>query len=378
MRERGACTNSLSLIQTRPPLLNHFQKDLAAAARSDKEEWVATMGAAVGTFTGCLDLDAAAAASAPLRGTLAALEAAAVAGALPGPADDFRPLEEAYLTRRLQEAARGGGTIPATLPQPHFRVRAEGVPAPAGMAAAAAAAAAAAGGGGIHGLGVPALSPPPTAAPLAGAGGGGLLSPPPLATAAGGLAAASRRAAGLGSTANLAGAGGGHPGRPPPAAAPTAARPAAAAVDAPGAASMFRSSRPTVGAGPGGRAGGGAADTGTGAVPRGAAREVRAKVLDVADAIVARRAAAPPQQQQAEVVAVVAPPAPPSAQPAGPGGGSDREEGEVEDEDGELPGAEEEQGGGGNGGGRSPKRPRAPRWMDYDAPVAHGGGALDY
>ena len=71
------------------------------------------MGAAVGSFTGCLDLDAAAGASAPLRGTLAALEAAA-GGAVPAAAgdDDTRPLEEAFLTRRLQEAARGGSPAP--------------------------------------------------------------------------------------------------------------------------------------------------------------------------------------------------------------------------------------------------------------------------
>ena len=67
------------------PFLFPFSQSLAAAARADKEEWVAVIGAAVGDFGGGFDLDAATKASAALRDAVATLEKAAADA---GPAPD--------------------------------------------------------------------------------------------------------------------------------------------------------------------------------------------------------------------------------------------------------------------------------------------------
>ncbi|BDA44367.1 probable negative elongation factor A at N-terminal half [Coccomyxa sp. Obi] len=136
---------------------------LSAAVKVDKEEWVGVIGRAVGSFDGQLDLAAVMKGSSAVRETLRDLKLRADKGKTAG----VRPLEEAYLSRRLQAAARGGTADDTG--HSHFKLR-EGVVAasaalaqPAANAEAAAKLASAAAANAVAGP-APSTPPPDTAA----------------------------------------------------------------------------------------------------------------------------------------------------------------------------------------------------------------------
>ncbi|CAL8470327.1 g9869 [Coccomyxa elongata] len=135
---------------------------LSAAVKVDKEEWVGVIGRAVGSFDGQLDLAAVMKGSSAVRETLRDLKLRADKGKTAG----MRPLEEAYLSKRLQTAARGSTADDTG--HSHFKLR-EGVAAasaalaqPAANAEAAAKLASAAAANAVAGS-APSLPPPDTA-----------------------------------------------------------------------------------------------------------------------------------------------------------------------------------------------------------------------
>ncbi|KAK9818019.1 hypothetical protein WJX72_005734 [[Myrmecia] bisecta] len=126
----------------RPQLL-----ELADAAVADKEEWVHIIGRSVGRLEGQLDLQGVLQESTVVRDTVAELRHRLEAtGAEQASTSNFRPLEEAYLSRRLV-----GGALPSQgthRQHAHFLLRDGAVPVspqrPQQVVAAAVATAAAA------------------------------------------------------------------------------------------------------------------------------------------------------------------------------------------------------------------------------------------
>ncbi|KAK9830636.1 hypothetical protein WJX81_007675 [Elliptochloris bilobata] len=285
---------------------------LAAAARTDKEEWVGVIGRAVGDFSGVLDLPAVLEASTAARETMKELESRLERCNTDDA--DFRPVEEVYLSPRLVAAARGAA--PQAPAHTHFTLRADAPTSAADLAYSAA----------LSSAPSAAPSPPgPSAmaiAPLA-------QLPPTLAVTAEHIAASA-------------------PLRMPHAASGRGglAGPAAAAARSGGGdtVDMFRSSRPaTLGrsAVAGGSAGGGQ-DRGE---RRGEQRTVRTKQLDVGEVIALHRQKAPDARAAEEPGSAASSGPSAAVGPAGEGAAGvqsmeaearEREEGE-EPEEGELP-----------------------------------------